>query len=76
MFLSVMSAIGLFVFRTLIARPMLRRSPGTSLRVVSRAFVVASVIGLMAIPVYLDFAHAIDSLRSVFDVGRRCRCSG
>ena len=29
---------------------------------------VASVVGLIAIPVYLDFATANDSLRSVFDV--------
>ena len=35
----------------------------------SVAFVVASVIGLIAIPVYLDFATANDSLRSVFDLG-------
>ena len=69
MFLSVMSAIGLFVFRVLIARPAVRRAPGTSLRAVSRAFVIASVIGLLAIPVYLDIATAIDSLRSVFDLG-------
>jgi copper transport protein len=69
MFLSVMSAIGLFAFRSLIARPAARRAPGTSLRTVSRAFVVTSVLGLLAIPVYLDFATAIDSLRSVFDVG-------
>jgi copper transport protein len=69
MFLSVMSAIGLFVFRVLIARPARRRAPATSLRAVSIAFVIASVIGLLAIPVYLDFATAIDSLRSVFDVG-------
>ena len=44
-------------------------SPGASLRAVSIAFVIASVIGVVAIPVYLDFATAIDSLRSVFDVG-------
>ena len=69
MFLSVMSAIGLFVFRVLIARPVARRAPGTSLRAVSRAFVIASVVGLVAIPVYLDIATAIDSLRSAFDVG-------
>ena len=69
MFVSVMSAIGLFVFRVLIARPAARRTPGTSLRAVSRAFVIASVIGLMAIPVYLDIATAIDSLRSAFDLG-------
>ena len=30
---------------------------------------IASVLGLIAIPVYLDFATANDSLRSVFDVG-------
>jgi copper transport protein len=69
MFLSVMSAIGLFVFRILIARPARRRAPATDLRPVSRAFVIASVVGLLAIPVYLDFATAIDSLRSVFDLG-------
>ena len=34
----------------------------------SRAFVIASVIGLLAIPVYLDIATAIDSLRSAFDL--------
>jgi copper transport protein len=69
MFLSVMSAIGLFAFRSLIARAAATRARGTSLRAVSRAFVIASLIGLLAIPVYLDFATATDSLRSVFDVG-------
>jgi len=68
MFLSVMSAIGLFVFRVLIVRPAFRRAPGTSVTAVSRAFVIASVVGLVAIPVYLDIATAIDSLRSEFDV--------
>ena len=68
MFLSVMSAIGLFVFRVLIARPAARRAPGTSLWAVSRAFVISSVVGLVAIPVYLDIATSIDSLRSAFDV--------
>jgi copper transport protein len=68
MFLSVMSAIGLFVFRILIARPAGRSAPDVSLRAVSRAFVLASVIGLLAIPVYLDIATAIDSLRSEFDL--------
>ena len=29
---------------------------------------VASVVGLIAIPVYLDFSIANDSLRSVFDL--------
>jgi copper transport protein len=69
MFLSVMGAIGLLALRLLIARPLVRRVPEASLRPLSIAFVVASVIGLIAIPVYLDFSTANDSLRSVFDLG-------
>jgi copper transport protein len=68
MFLSVMSAIGLYVLRTLIARPLVRRVPGTTLRALTVAFAIASVVGLIAIPVYLDFSTANDSLRSVFDL--------
>ena len=68
MFVSVMAAIGLFVMRLLIARPVVRDVEGARLRAVSVAFVVASVLGLIAIPVYLDFATANDSLRSVFDL--------
>jgi copper transport protein len=40
-----------------------------NLRPISIAFVVSSLLALLAIPVYLDFATANDSLRSVFDVG-------
>jgi copper transport protein len=69
MFLSVMVALGLFVFRYLIARPVVRRVPGTSLRSVTVMFGIASVVGLVAIPAYLDIATSIDSLRSAFDVG-------
>jgi copper transport protein len=69
MFLSVMVAIGLFAFRFAIARAMPRRVSHTSLRAVTTAFVIASVIGVVSLPVYLDFATAVDSLRSVFDVG-------
>ena len=69
MFVAVMSAIGLFVLRLFIARPAVRLVPGASLRSLSVAFVTASMLGLVAIPVYLDFATANDSLRSVFDVG-------
>lgn len=68
MFVTVLVAIGLFALRLLIARPLVRRVEGASLRAVSVAFVVASVLGLIAIPVYLDFATANDSLRSVFDL--------
>jgi len=69
MFLAVTVSIGLFVMRLLIARPLARRVPGAALRPLSAAFVAASLLGLIAIPVYLDFATANDSLRSVFDVG-------
>jgi copper transport protein len=69
MLLSVMVAIGLFVFTFAIGRPLARRVPGTSLRPMSVAIVAASVLGVIAIPVYLDFATANDSLRSVFDLG-------
>jgi copper transport protein len=69
MFLSVMTAIGLFALRMLIARPLIRRVEGTTLRAVSVACVMSSIVGLIAIPVYLDFSVANDSLRSVFDLG-------
>jgi copper transport protein len=69
MLLSVIAAIGLFVLRTLIARPMVRLVEGVSLRGVSIAFVIASVVGLIAIPLYLDVSIANDSLKSVFDLG-------
>jgi copper transport protein len=69
MFVSTMAAIGLFVLRQLIARPLVRRLPGSSLQALTGAFVGVSVVGLISIPVYLDFSIANDSLRSVFDVG-------
>jgi copper transport protein len=69
MFLTVMSAIGLFVLRMLIARPLVRRVAHTNLRALSIASVVASLLGLLAIPVYLEEATAVDSLRSFFAVG-------
>jgi copper transport protein len=64
-----MIAIGLLALRLAIARPVVRRRAGVSLAPLSVAFVVASVLGLIAIPVYLDVAIANDSLRSVFDLG-------
>jgi copper transport protein len=68
MFVTVMAAIGLLALRLVIVRPVVRRVPGVSTRQVSVAFVVASVAGLIAILVYLDFSIANDSLRSVFDL--------
>ena len=67
-FLSVMSAIGIFVLRMLIARPMIRRVRDTELRWVSIAFAVASGVALVAIPVYLLLATAKFALRSVFAI--------
>jgi copper transport protein len=68
-FLSVMGAIGLLALRLAIARPVVRRVSGTNLRALSIAFCVASAIGLVAIPVYLDIATAEFALRSAFAVG-------
>jgi len=68
-FLTVMTAIGLFVLRMLIAQPLVRRVDGTSLRPLSIAFGVAGALGLVAVPVYLEEATAIDSLHSFFDLG-------
>ncbi len=69
MLVSVMAAVGLFALRMLIARSAVRLTDGVRLRSVTIAFGVASVLGLIAIPVYLDFAVANDTLRSVFDLG-------
>ena len=68
-FVSFLSAIGLFVLRILIARPVTRRVRGVSLRAVSVAMGIALVVALIAIPVYVLFATAQFSLRSVFDLG-------
>jgi copper transport protein len=68
-FLAVMTAIGLFLLRIAIARPVVRRVPGTGLRAVSAAFAVAAAIGLATIPVYVVLATADFALRSAFDLG-------
>jgi copper transport protein len=68
-FLTLMSAIGLFVLRMLIARSVVRALPGASLRAVDRAFAIVAGLGLVAVPIYLDIAIANDSLRSAFDLG-------
>ena len=68
-FLTVMTAIGLFVLRIAIARPLMRRVSGTSLRPLTVAFGVVAALGLIAVPAYLEEAVAIDSLRSFWNVG-------
>jgi copper transport protein len=68
-FLSLLSALGLFVLRAVIARPVVRLVPGCSLRPLSVAFGAALVVALAAIPVYLVLATAQFTLRSAFDLG-------
>jgi copper transport protein len=68
-FLTVLSAIGIFVLRILTAHPLVQRVEGTSLRRLSQAFVVVSALGLIAVPVYVEESTAIDSLRSFWAVG-------
>jgi copper transport protein len=68
-FLSLFAALGLFVLRTLIARPVARRVSGTSLRPLSIAFFVALAVLLVAVPVFVVLATAQFSLRSAFELG-------
>jgi copper transport protein len=68
-FLSMMSAIGLFVLRALTARPLVRVLRGSSLRALNVALWVSLAVALVATPVYLDLATAQFAARSAFDVG-------
>ncbi len=68
-FLSMMSALGLFALRIAIARPVARRVPGSSLRSVSIAFFVSLALALVATPVYVVISTAKFALRSAFDLG-------
>jgi copper transport protein len=64
-----MAAIGLFVLRIAIARPVVRRVSETRLRTVTVAFAVAAAVALIAIPVYVVLATADFALRSAFALG-------
>jgi copper transport protein len=68
-FLSMMGAIGLFVLRVAIARPVVARVSGIRLRAVSIAFWIALVVALVATPVYVLLATAQFSLRSFWSLG-------
>jgi copper transport protein len=68
-FLAVMAAIGLFVLRIAVARPVVARVAGTRLRDISLAFGIASLVGLIAIPVYFLLATAEFALRSFWGFG-------
>ena len=68
-FLTLMAAVGLFVLRTLIARPVATRVPGTSLRTLSVVFFAVAALGLVLTPIYTLVATAQFALRSSFDLG-------
>jgi copper transport protein len=68
-FLSVMAAIGLFVLRTVIVRPVVARVPGTRLRALSTAFAAALVVALVVTPIYVLLATAQFALRSFWSFG-------
>lgn len=68
-FLSVMSAIGLFVLRMLIARPLVSRVSGARLGAATIAFAAACLVGLVAIPVYALLSTAEFALRSFWSFG-------
>jgi copper transport protein len=68
-FLSVMLTVGLFAFRILVARPLVRAVPRASLRPVSIAFVVSLAVSLVAVPIYLIVSTAKFALTSAFDIG-------
>jgi len=66
-FLAFMAAIGLYVLRMLVARPLVRRVSGTRLRELSFAFAIAADLALIATPVYVLLATAQFAQRSFFD---------
>jgi copper transport protein len=67
-FLSTMSAIGLFVLRALTARPLVRVLRGTSLRALNVALWVSLAVALVATPIYVLLATAQFAERSVVEV--------
>ena len=67
--LSVMLAIGLFLFRCVIARPAGATEEDRSLRAITIAFGVAVVAGLVAVPVYLLLSTAKFSTLAPTDIG-------
>jgi copper transport protein len=67
-FLTAMAALGLFVLRMLVARPLVARVAGTRLREVTVAFLVVLGLALVATPVYVLMATAQFALRPVWDV--------
>jgi copper transport protein len=68
-FLSLMSAVGLFVLRAITARPLVRVLRGSTLRALGIAFFASLAVALIATPIYVVLATAQFALRSAFDLG-------
>ena len=68
--LSLLAAVGLLAFRLVIARPLLKRVPETSLRAVSVALAVALAVSVVSTLVYVDIATAEFAQLSAFDLGK------
>jgi copper transport protein len=68
-FLALLSALGLFVLRAVIARPVVRVVRGISFRSLTVAFGVAVAVALVATPIYVLLATAQFTLRSFWDFG-------
>jgi copper transport protein len=68
MFLTVMASIGLLAMRLAIARPLVRRVTGASLKPVTIAFAVVSTAALVFIPVFIEESTSVDSLHGFFDL--------
>jgi copper transport protein len=68
MLLSLMTGIGLLMFRLIIARPVPARVEGSTLRPVGIAAGVALLVCLVATPVYLFQSTAEFALRSATDI--------
>src|SRR5262249_44252170 len=68
-FVSLLSAIGLYVLRVITARPVVRAVRGSSLRAVTWAMWISLAVALVATPIYVLLATSQFALRSVFDLG-------
>ncbi len=68
-FLSLLTALGLFVLRLGTARPLVVRVPGTRLRALSVAFWIALAVALVATPLFVLLATAQFALRSFWSFG-------
>ena len=68
-FVSLLAAIGLFVLRTVVARPVVALVEGTRLRALSLSFALALAVALVSTPLYVLAATAQFALRSFWSFG-------